>query len=162
VSFKFDPPDTRDYTPQGANAGGEQQNCFSVAFPLVGCCHIWGNNFLKSLATGLTVPVSPLPHWLPPAGKQHVYDNGRLQWPNGRFGLCGEPWDKPVKRYEAPGRITGTCHWALGHQRMPAVPGQRGGWGRVNHAKSFRQCQAAVLCHLQTVLHTAFEKHTRD
>jgi hypothetical protein len=41
------------------------------------------------------------------AGKQRVYDNGRLHWPNGRFGLCGDAYDAQVRKNERPGHITG-------------------------------------------------------
>jgi hypothetical protein len=39
-------------------------------------------------------------------GKQHVYNNGQLHWPNGRFGVCGDPWDSN-KPLEKAGRVTG-------------------------------------------------------
>jgi hypothetical protein len=40
-------------------------------------------------------------------GPSHVYDNGRLQWPHGRYDLCGEPFDKPNKVLNFPRMTTG-------------------------------------------------------
>lgn len=57
------------------------------------------------------------------AGKQRVYDNGRLHWPNGRYGMCGDAFDAPVRKNERPGRITGRVpvgYWGDGCLRTRA------------------------------------------
>jgi hypothetical protein len=45
----------------------------------------------------------------PRAGPAHVYDNGRLAWPHGRYDLCGDAWDAADKPLARPRLITGEC-----------------------------------------------------
>ena len=44
------------------------------------------------------------------AGKYKVHDDGKMQWPAGRWGMCGDPYDAPVKRLEQVENITGKLY----------------------------------------------------
>lgn len=63
-----------------------------------GCCAVYMCNIAQR---------APAPHVSCAAGKAHVYNHGQLRWPNGRFGVCGDPWDLSTKPLEQAGRITG-------------------------------------------------------
>lgn len=105
VSYKFDPPDKRDYNPQGMNAGGRQWQQQAVSAPQLSTCITQLKTLSACQVERTTMKMFCVVRV--GAGKQVVYDNGRLHWPNGQFALCGEPWNQAHKRYEQPGRITG-------------------------------------------------------
>lgn len=127
VSYKFDPPEKRNYNPQGANAGGEihqtdlnghstcleapigAQQAASQACCM--CCQaiclIVVDQAAWASCQRVCVLSASASDANAAAGKQRVYNNGQLHWPNGKFGICGDSWDASPKPLEQAGRITG-------------------------------------------------------